>query len=125
MERIFLVITLFFLASCATIVNDAMVPVTLSFSDGSEGECVLRNKRGTWQVDIPSTPYVRRSDDALSLDCETSDGRRAVGSIESTMGAEIVASAVFFDLGITDAITDKHRNYASSYVVAVKPKESL
>ena len=32
---------LVFLTSCATIVNDANVPVTLSFSDGSSGTCDL------------------------------------------------------------------------------------
>jgi len=32
-------------------------------------------------------------------------------------GAKIVASAVFIDFGITDAITDKHREYPSNYVI--------
>jgi hypothetical protein len=36
------------------------------------------------------------------------------------MGAKIVASAVFIDLGIVDAITDKHRNYPASYIIPVK-----
>ena len=31
--------SIFLFTSCATIVNDANVPVALSFSDGSEGEC--------------------------------------------------------------------------------------
>ena len=31
--------------SCATIVNDANIPVAISFSDGSEGRCKLSNKR--------------------------------------------------------------------------------
>ena len=35
-------------------------------------------------------------------------------------GGKLAASVVFFDLGITDAITDKHRTYAASYVVPVK-----
>lgn len=107
------------LAGCATIVNDPMTPIAFSFSDGSNGNCVLRNKRGTWQAGIPASVYVRRSDDALNYDCNTADGRRAVGSIESEMGAEIVASAVFIDFGITDAITDKHRKYAPSYVIPI------
>ena len=34
------------LGGCATIVNDANIPVTASFSDGSEGTCEFQNKRG-------------------------------------------------------------------------------
>ena len=48
-----------FLTSCATIVNDANVPVALSFSDGSSGECQLSNKRVSLNVKIPSQPMVQ------------------------------------------------------------------
>ena len=65
---------LIFLTSCATIVNDPEVPVTLSFSDGSSGNCKLSNKRAQYQVDIPGTQMVRRSDDVLKYDCKTSNG---------------------------------------------------
>jgi hypothetical protein len=102
---------------CATLTEDAMTPVALSFSDGSNGKCNLQNKRGAWPTQVPTTVSVRKSDDALKYDCETEDGRKAVGSIESEMGGKIVASAVFLDLGITDAITDKHRRYAASFVI--------
>ena len=37
----------------------------------------------------------------------------------STVGAKIVASAVFIDFGITDAITDKHRDYPASFVIPI------
>ena len=94
-----------------------MTPVALSFSDGSEGNCKLENKRGAWPTTIPAVVSVRKSDDALKYDCETTDGRKAFGSIASEMGAKIIASAVFLDFGITDAITDKHRKYAESYVI--------
>jgi len=39
------------------------------------------------------------------------------------MGGKIIASAVFLDFGIVDAIADKHRNYASSFVIPVKNKK--
>lgn len=81
-------------------------------------------ERGIWTIEMPSTASVRRSDDALRINCQTSDGRNAVAMMESTMGAEIVASAVFFDLGITDAITDKHRHYASSLVIPVATRST-
>lgn len=109
---------------CATLTEDAMTPIALSFSDGSNGECTLENKRGLWKTEIPSTVYVRKSDDALRYKCKTEDGREAVGAIESEMGAKIVASAVFLDFGITDAITDKHRKYIGSYVIPIRKQEN-
>lgn len=65
---------------------------------------------------------IRRSDDGLKYECTTEDGRSASGLIPSTIGAKIVASAVFIDFGITDAITDKHREYPSSYVIPIEQK---
>lgn len=94
-----------------------MTPIAVSFSDGTEGECKLSNKRGAWSTSIPATVTVRKSDDPLKYDCVSEDGRKAFGSIASEMGGKIIASAVFIDFGITDAITDKHRKYADSYVI--------
>jgi hypothetical protein len=108
---------------CATLTEDAMTPIAMSFSDGSRGECNLTNKRGAWPTEIPTTVSVRKSDDALKYECETYDGREAFGAIESTMGAKIVASAVFIDFGITDAITDKHRQYPANFVIPIEPKQ--
>ena len=107
------------LTSCASLTNDAYVPIALSFSDGSEGECSISNKRMSIEAEIPSTPMVRRSDDNLQLYCKTADGRDASASIPSTIGGKIIASAVFIDFGITDAITDKHREYPASYVIPI------
>ena len=94
-----------------------MTPIALSFSDGSNGNCSLNNKRGSWSTTIPSTIMIRRSDDVLRYACESKDGREAVGTIASSMSAKIVASAVFIDFGIVDAITDKHREYPQSFVI--------
>jgi hypothetical protein len=69
-------------------------------------------------------PMIRRSDDGLEYDCSTEDGRTASGMIPSTVGAKIVASAVFLDLGITDAITDKHREYPPSFVIPIERASS-
>jgi len=102
---------------CATLTEDAMTPVAISFSDGSDGSCQLDNKRGSWSCQIPTTVSVRKSDDPLKYRCKTQDGREASGEMPSEMGGKIIASAVFLDFGITDAITDKHRRYAPSYVV--------
>ena len=115
---IFLSITL---VSCATIVNDAHIPVTLSFSDASTGECKLSNKRQSLSGEVPATFMVRRSDDALRVDCTTKSGKKGFVSIPSTLeGGKLAGSVVFFDLGITDSITDKHRIYPSSFVVPVR-----
>lgn len=111
------------LTGCATIVNDSHIPLTISFSDGSAGQCDFKNKRGTWSSDIPtSSVMIRRSDDALNYDCSTADGRNSTGSIRSEMEAgKLAASVIFFDFGITDAITDKHRTYQGNVVIPVSP----
>lgn len=108
------------ITGCATLTEDAMTPIALSFSDGSSGSCKLQNKRGAWDVHVPTTIPVRKSDDALKYDCKTKDGRAAFGAIPSTMGGKIIASAVFLDFGITDAITDKHRQYPVNFVVPIE-----
>ena len=110
---------LFFIIGCATITNDSMVPISLSFSDGSSGQCQLNNKRGSWTANLPGVVSVRRSDDVLQFRCKTDDNRDVYGSIPSEMGGKIVASAVFLDLGIVDSITDKHRNYPASFVIPI------
>ncbi len=119
-----LIVIIFALAltttGCATLTSDPMTPIAISASDGSSGRCVLSNKRGSWEIDVPTTVYVRRSDDVLRYDLETEDGHKAVGSIPSRIGAKIIASAVFLDLGIVDAITDKHREYPPSFVIPIK-----
>ena len=115
------IIFLIFLTSCATIVNDANVPVTLSFSDGSSGSCKLSNKRMQYQVDIPGTHQIRRSDDALKYDCKTENGKTAFGSIPSEIeDGKLAGSIIFFDLGITDSITDKHRTYTPNFTIPVQ-----
>lgn len=98
----------------ASLTNDPMTPLAMSFSDGSPGKCKLKNKSGVRDVTIPSTCHVRRTDDVLKYNCRTADGRAASGSMPSTVGAKIIASAIFLDFGITDAITDKHREYPAS-----------
>ena len=111
------------LVSCATIVNDANIPVSLSFSDGSEGNCKLSNKRANYDVVVPGTHMIRRSDDALRYDCTSKNGKTGFGSIPSGVeGGKIAASVFFWDLGITDSITDKHRTYPASFVVPVTKK---
>jgi len=109
---------------CATIVNDPMIPLSVTFSDGSAGECSFKNKRGAWAADIPTTSVmIRRSDDALVYDCRTEDGRTAQGSIRSEVeGEKMAASVIFWDLGITDAITDKHRTYQGNVVIPIVPR---
>lgn len=120
-KALIVLVSAIFLPSCATIVNDANIPITFTFSDGSEGDCKLDNKRGRWTVEIPGTAMIRRSDDALKYDCETEDGRESLGSIASQMdAAKFGASVIFIDLGITDAITDKHRDYQRNVVIPVK-----
>ena len=108
------------ISGCATLTNDASTPIALAFSDGSKGSCNLTNKRGSWNTNVPGQIEVRRSDDALRYNCSSSDGRTAFGAIPSEWGAKQLASAVFLDFGIVDAITDKHRKYTNSYVIPIQ-----
>jgi hypothetical protein len=120
MRILTILLSIFILTSCATIVNDPNVPVAISLSDGSDGECRLTNKRVSLSGKVPSTFMVRRSDDTLRVDCTSESGKRGLASIPSQIEAgKLAGSVVFFDLGITDSITDKHRTYASSFVVPV------
>ncbi|MEN7343646.1 MAG: hypothetical protein AAAFM81_11915 [Pseudomonadota bacterium] len=112
---------LLFMSGCATLTNDAHIPIAVSFSDGASGKCVFSNKRGSWTVDVPSEgTEVRRSDDDLQYSCTTTDGREVQGMIESTVDKQKWwASVVFLDFGLTDSITDKHRDYDRSPVIDV------
>ena len=126
MKKTILLCFILLQTACASIVNDSHIPVAAYFSDGSSGKCVFRNKRGTWPSDIPNTIMIRRSDDILTYDCESEDGRNSDGSIVSEIeGAKLTASVVFFDLGITDAITDKHRTYQGTIVIPLAPKKPI
>ena len=119
-KLLIIIISSILFSSCATIVNDPNVPVALSFSDGSDGNCTLTNKRGQWSGKVPGTFSIRRSDDILRYNCKTDTGKTGIGGIASSMeGAKLGASVLFFDLGITDAITDKHRTYAPSFTIPV------
>lgn len=125
-KYVFRVITML-VSGCVTLVNDANIPLSVSLSDGSAGQCTFTNKRGTWSSEIPTANVtIRRSDDALLYECSTADGRRAEGSIQSEMeGGKMMASVVFWDFGITDAITDKHRTYQGNIVIPVQPKADV
>jgi len=119
LKKIFSALAVLALAGCATIVNDSNIPLTVSFSDGSSGTCTFRNKRGSWTANIPNqNVMIRRSDDALLYNCKNGTGETAEGTIRSEMeGAKLAASVAFLDLGITDAITDKHRTYQGNVVI--------
>ena len=121
MKLTFVMAVICIICGCATLVNDPYIPLTISFSDGSSGKCTFRNKRGVWPSDIPSTNVmIRRSDDSLIYECKTKDGREATGSIRSEIeGGKLASSVIFFDFGITDAITDKHRTYQGNIVIPV------
>jgi len=69
---------------------------------------------------------IRRSDDSLVYNCTTTDGMKVIGEVKSEIeGAKMAASVLFWDLGITDAITDKHRTYQRSTIIPVSNKSEL
>ena len=81
MKNLLILLLSFVFFGCATITNDPNVPVALSFSNGSSGNCSLTNKRGSWQQDMPGTASIRRSDDNLQYNCVTDEGKTAIGSL--------------------------------------------
>ena len=50
MKKILILALTFIFTSCATIVNDANVPVSLSFSNGEKGTCNLSNKEFPYKL---------------------------------------------------------------------------
>ena len=100
------------LCGCAAIVNDDHTPLSVAFSDGSSGKCVISNNRASYDILVPSTQMVRRARSDLNYSCITKNQETAVGSIPSSIEAEkLAASIIFLDFGIIDSITEKARTY--------------
>ena len=124
MHKFFGLAVLAMLMGCSSIVNESHLPINLSFSDNSAGECSLRNKRESYKTQIPASVLVRRSDDALVYECTTEDGRTAEGKIISKVG-DTMAGNIIFGGGIgaiIDANNDMHREYPGSFVIPVVAK---
>jgi hypothetical protein len=116
-----LTVGLLLITGCASITNEPLVPIELSFVDGEDGVCILTNKRGSWSTKVPSTVKVRRSDDSLNYDCTAKNNKKAFGYIESGVDStKILTSVAFIDLGLTDVITDMHRTYPGKFVIQLK-----
>jgi hypothetical protein len=118
----YLLVAVALLSGCATLTEDETTPMAFAFSDGKSGTCKFENKRGMWNEDVPTTVNIRRSDDSLRYECVTEDGNESMGLIPSTIGMKFLASVFLLDLGITDSITDKHRQYPASFVMPVMKK---
>ena len=107
------------IGGCVSITNDSHQQVNFK-APGCKGKgvtCIASNKRGLWKFEVPSIELIRRSDDVLKIECEDKDGNSHQEAVPSRMGGKIVASAVFLDFGIVDAITDKHREYPPQIVL--------
>lgn len=122
--RLLLILVVFSVAACSSIVNDSHVPINLSFSDNSGGECKLRNKRESYETPIPASIAVRRSDDPLVYNCTTDDGREVNGSINSEIGDTMAGNIIFGGIigAAIDAENDMHRIYPSSFSIPVVAK---
>ena len=108
-----------FIGGCASITNDSFQEINFK-GPGCKGKgvtCTASNKRGLWKFELPGTQLIRRSDDVLKIECKDRDGNEYQEAVPSRMGAKIVASAAFLDLGLVDSITDKHREYPPSIVI--------
>ena len=122
MFRLFGLLALAVLTSaCSTLTKDSPVPMNLSFSDNSAGNCSLQNKRESYSTEIPGTENIRRSDDALRYDCKTKDRRPARGSIPSKVGNSMAGNIIMGGgIGaIIDANNDYHREYPGQFIIPV------
>ena len=101
------------LTGCATLTNDATQPVHFATPGcgKSQASCLAYNKRGSWMFDPPETIFVRRSDDPLKVVCEQSGGDTYRNETGSVIGPKFAASIVLVGIGLTDALTDMHREY--------------
>ena len=112
-KRLGLICGMLVLGGCATITNDSHEPITFtevgckSFSL----QRLAKNKRETYTFSPPAKVLVRRSDDPLEIVCKDRAGKRFKEVVPSRIDAKIMASVFFMDLGITDGITDMHREY--------------
>ena len=71
-------------AGCATAINDPNVSLSFKFSDGSAGKCDFKNAHGTWSTGIPaSNVMIRLSDDDLTYNCTTEDGREVTSAMQT------------------------------------------
>ena len=107
------------LGGCATLSNEAMIPVSFTTPQCQmEIQCTATNKRGSWSFTPPQTVMIRRSDDTLHVQCSLPGGKQITSAVASDMEHGKMAASIFLlDLGITDAITDKHRTYPSQVII--------
>ena len=107
------------IAGCATLTNDAHQPVEFKVigCETQEVSCTATNKRGRWDFYPPDTVMIRRSDDPLRINCNSNEGHFSHDVQSGAHTGKFAASIFLLDLGITDAITDKHREYPSSVII--------
>lgn len=74
---------------CATITKGTTETVDVRLRDCPENmECVATNKKGTWEFTAPGTVRVRKSDDALRIECRE-DGQLVSRSLTPTSDSSI------------------------------------
>ena len=114
MHKVIPLVTILLIGACESVTNDGGIPLSLSFSDGSEGACTLQNIRIYTTVDIPSTSMIYNSDDNLQYDCKLEKGRTAFGEIPNTMGDTTLTHSMI------SSITDQHSGYSASFVIPIE-----
>ena len=119
-RTVLLASSVFTVAGCATLTNDPHQNVSFE-APGCKPHtvtCKAWNKRGTWEFGIPEVVPIRRSDDILRIECVDEQGQVHTDQVASEIGEKMTVST-FLDFGITDAITDKHREYPERIVLQI------
>ena len=119
-RTVLLASSVFMVGGCATLTNDPHQNVSFE-APGCKPHtvtCKAWNKRGTWEFGIPEVVPIRRSDDILRIECVDEQGQVHTDQVASKIGEKMTVST-FLDFGITDAITDKHREYPERIVLRI------
>lgn len=99
-----------FMPACATITKGTTEVVDVRLSDCPKNmECTATNKKGVWEFTAPGTVQVRKSDDALRIECRE-DGQHASRSLMPTSDSSIWGNVVVGGIvgaGV-DANSDAH-----------------
>ena len=108
-------------AGCATFTNDPyqLVQFVAPYCGNKKIECTATNKRGAHEFSPPALVRIQRSDDDLNVVCKMKDTTQLLpkDKVRSRMQGSIYELAFALDLGIVDAVKDRHREYPDPIVL--------
>ena len=107
-------------AGCATLTNDPyqLIQFVAPYCGNKKIECTATNKRGDHNFSPPEIVRIQRSDDDLTVVCKMNGTDLSPqDKVLSRMKGSIYELVLALDLGIVDAIKDRHREYPDPIVL--------